>query len=99
VIFRGTITLAKARAGVAYITLVGSLIYVCGWLKPGVERLVDKVNILSIERLIIQYNIQAIERECQHLNVIVEDVLNNVSEAPSMLSSGVVRQCSLYFLL
>ena len=98
-IFRGTITLAKARAGVAYITLVGSLIYVCGWLKPGVERLVDKVNILSIERLIIQYNIQAIERECQHLNVIVEDVLNNVSEAPSMLSSGVVRQCSLYFLL
>ena len=68
-------------------------------MKPGVERLVDKVNILSIERLIIQYNIQAIERECQHLNVIVEDVLNNVSEAPSMLSSGVVRQCSLYFLL
>ncbi|CAN6273643.1 unnamed protein product [Urochloa humidicola] len=73
--------LAKTGVGVAYFTLFGSLVYICGSVMPAIDKLKDKLEARSRKSNLNNSLIQAME------HVSDEDV-SNVSKAQIMQSSG-----------
>ncbi|CAN6295806.1 unnamed protein product [Urochloa humidicola] len=84
-------TFAKATTGVVYVTLFGSVIYVCGRLVHVLYKLGDKLEARSRERLkvngILTETVEAIE------HILSEDLsTTTISEDQSMQSLGHGKQ-------